>query len=84
MKCEICGRKTENVFCKLHEEANENLLGSYESWKKAMNITLEEYLKKILKNPLTGAWAKEVATHLLASGLSKSAFSQTGNQIDKV
>jgi hypothetical protein len=37
----------------------------YEAWKKALDISWKEYLNEIVKNSLTGEWAKEVAQHLL-------------------
>jgi hypothetical protein len=37
----------------------------YEAWKKALGISWKEYLNEIVKNPLTGEWAKEVAQHLI-------------------
>jgi hypothetical protein len=43
----------------------------YEVWKKALDITWKEYLSEIVKNPFTGEWAKEVAEHLIKSGVEK-------------
>ncbi|KYH41386.1 MAG: hypothetical protein AYL32_005870 [Candidatus Bathyarchaeota archaeon B26-2] len=73
MKCEICGRRAESRFCELHKRAQENLREKYEEWKRAMDITWEEYLREVLKNPLTGLWVKEVARILLASSEEKEA-----------
>jgi hypothetical protein len=41
------------------------IIKKYDGWKKAMNITWKEYLSEIAKNPLAGAWAREVAQHLI-------------------
>lgn len=75
MKCEICGRRAESRFCELHKKAEENLREKYKEWKKAMNICWEEYLREVLKNPMTGLWVKEVARVLLASPEGKETSS---------
>ena len=69
MKCKVCSRETESKsdFCELHEKAYRNILQKFEVWKKALNIEWKEYLKEIAENPLTGAWANEVAESLLSS-----------------
>ncbi|MCS7119877.1 MAG: hypothetical protein RMJ07_05045 [Nitrososphaerota archaeon] len=67
MKCQVCGRKAESRFCKLHEEAYKNLIEGYESWRKSMSISWTEYLEEILKNPFTGVWVKEVIQKILTS-----------------
>ena len=51
-------------YCDLHEKAYQNLLKTYEDWKKALGVSWKEYLNEIVKNPLTGEWAREVAEHL--------------------
>lgn len=71
MRCEICGREAESRFCELHKKAYENLLEKYEVWKRAMGIDWTEYLNKILKNPNTGLWVKEIADKLLSSEQSE-------------
>lgn len=55
-------------YCDLHIEAYRNILGKYEVWKKAMDISWKDYLSELIKNPLTGNWAKEVAEKLLKDG----------------
>jgi hypothetical protein len=55
-------------FCELHTKAHDNIIKTYESWKKTLGISWKEYLSKIAKNPLTGEWAKEVAEFLLNDG----------------
>jgi len=67
LKCEICERETttNSEYCKLHEKARQNLIETYEDWKKALDISWKEYLNEVMKNPLTGEWAKEVAQHLI-------------------
>jgi len=49
-------------------KAYESIVEKYGSWKRAMEISWKEYLSEIVKNPLTGEWAKEVAEHLIKSG----------------
>jgi hypothetical protein len=44
--------------------AYENVVGKFECWKKALEVSWKEYLSEIVKNPLTGEWAKEVAEYL--------------------
>jgi hypothetical protein len=38
----------------------------YEKWKNALDIAWEDYLNEVMKNSLTGVWAKEVARQLLS------------------
>lgn len=73
MKCVICSRETdEKSYCELHVKAYENINKKYDEWKKALEISWKEYLSEIVKNPLTGEWAKEVAEHLIKSGEKQS------------
>ncbi|NWF87199.1 hypothetical protein HXY32_05260 [Candidatus Bathyarchaeota archaeon] len=69
MHCKICSREAgEKGYCKLHMTAYERILEKYVAWKKALEISWKEYLSEIVKNPLTGEWAKEVAEHLIRDG----------------
>jgi len=63
----VCNReaKEKGGYCELHAKAYENITHKYTSWKKALNITWNDYLTEILKNPLTGVNAREVAQQLL-------------------
>jgi len=67
LKCKVCERETaaNSEYCELHEAAHRNLIEKYEDWKKALGISWKEYLNEIVKNPLTGEWAKEVAQRLI-------------------
>ena len=69
MKCKLCGREngSQSDFCEPHKKAYRNIRQKFEVWKKALNIEWKEYLKEIAENPLTGAWAKEVAANLLSN-----------------
>lgn len=69
MKCKICSKEAvENGYCELHAKAYETVAKKYERWRKALKISWKEYLSEIVKNPLTGEWAKEVAEYLIKSG----------------
>ena len=66
MRCKLCSRDAvKNGFCDLHSMAYDNVVRGYEAWKKALEISWKDYLREIVKNPLTGMWAKEVAEHLM-------------------
>ena len=68
MKCVVCSREaSEDCYCEVHAKAYEVIVKKYELWKKALEISWKEYLSEIVKNPLTGEWAKEVAEHLSRS-----------------
>lgn len=58
----------ENGYCELHAKAYENVVRNYDAWRRALDISWKEYLREIMKNPLTGEWVKEVAEHLIKSG----------------
>lgn len=69
MRCKICDRNAvDKGYCDLHFEAYNNILEKYEVWRKAMDISWKDYLSELIKNPLTGDWAKEVAEKLLKDG----------------
>jgi len=65
VKCKICDREAITEYCELHEKAHESIVQKYNAWKKALEISWKEYLNEAMKNPYTGAWAKEVAKELL-------------------
>ncbi len=64
--CIICGKDIykNSLFCKYHYEAYQNLREAYPVWRERLNITEEEYLILIQKNPYSGKWVKELATYL--------------------
>lgn len=66
-KCSVCDREAseKDEYCELHKKAYENITHKYDAWKKALNIDWKDYLNEILKNPLTGMTAKEIAQQLL-------------------
>jgi len=65
MKCEICNREAEGKYCEPHEKAYKNIVKKYDAWSSALNLSWEEYLNEVAKNPYTGSWAREVAEHLM-------------------
>lgn len=67
MNCKVCNRKAVSKgYCAIHEKAYQNIMEKFEVWKEALTISWKGYLKEIVKNPLTGAKAKEVAEALLS------------------
>jgi len=62
----LCGRVSDKEYCSLHRRALENMVQSYEYWRKATSIGWREYLGKIKENPNSGIWVVEVCTHLLS------------------
>jgi hypothetical protein len=49
----------------LHEKARQSVAERYERWREALRLTWRDYLNEIIKNPATGAKAREVAETLL-------------------
>ena len=73
MKCVVCSREAgEKGYCEPHAKAHEIIVKKYDIWEEAMKISWKEYLSEIIKNPLTGEWAKEVAEYLIKSGEKQS------------
>jgi hypothetical protein len=73
LKCVVCSREAgEKGYCESHAKAHEIIVKKYDVWGEAMKISWKEYLSEIIKNPLTGEWAKEVAEHLIKSGEKQS------------
>ncbi|MDG6901816.1 MAG: hypothetical protein JRM80_07635 [Nitrososphaerota archaeon] len=69
MKCRLCERQAENDLCRYHLEAKGNLEAAYAHWVEAYgSLSHEEYLRRVAKNPESGAWAVEVAKMMLESG----------------
>lgn len=66
MKCKACNRDAgRRDFCQVHLKAYANIIETYDSWRKALKISWREYLSEIKGNPLTGEWAREVASYLI-------------------
>ncbi len=65
MKCIICGRPTKEQYCLFHKQACNNVIQKFNEWERATGVSWKQYLKAVMENSYTGAWAKEVAQHLL-------------------
>jgi len=71
MPCRVCGRKSEGELCENHEDARRRVEAGFASWKEAYgDISREEYLDAVGRNPQTGEWAREIAK--LLRGAPKS------------
>lgn len=64
--CSICGRVVVDgsVFCHYHEEALDNIRSSYENWRKASDVSWEEYIQLLRQIDETGRWVREVAEEI--------------------
>lgn len=67
MNCVVCGRQTDERYCRFHERAHKNLVQGYEVWKHALDINWLMYLKRVAENQSTGKWAVEVCHDLLTN-----------------
>ena len=65
MKCLVCDKEAVEKYCVLHEKVYHNIVQKFDTWKQATGVSWKEYLKELMENSYTGAWAKEVAEHLL-------------------
>ena len=61
----VCDRDALKNYCEFHEKAYRNIVQKFEDWKRATGVSWKEYLNAVVENSYTGAWAKEVAKHLL-------------------
>ena len=62
MKCRLCSREAATDLCQYHQAAKERVESTYQLWVKAYGkMDWEEYLRRVIGNPETGQWAKEVA-----------------------
>jgi hypothetical protein len=66
-RCNLCLRRRVegSVYCKYHLQALTNIKAGFEKWRKALGISWEDYLKRIMALPETGVWVKEVTSSLL-------------------
>lgn len=65
MKCVVCGRDAKGQYCRFHDRARSNVVEKFVVWQRSTGLGWKEYLKAVVENSYTGAWAKEVAEHLL-------------------
>ena len=73
INCIICKREIPSGdYCKYHQQAYQNLKEKYSEWLEAFSeLTFAEYLQKLIANPDTGLWVKEVAEDLVKKGNEK-------------
>ena len=45
----------------------ENVVRSYDQWRRALDISWKEYLSQIANDPLTGEWTRQVVQHVMKS-----------------
>ena len=65
-ECPICGREPAagDSLCRYHKIAREHLEKAFLEWKKAQEVTWEQYLDELHASEATGAWVKEVVEHI--------------------
>ena len=66
----MCASETESEgeHCVLHQAALQNMHDSFLSWSKAYgNLSIEEFLSKLVKLRETGSSVKDVATFLTSN-----------------
>ena len=66
--CIICNQDTNGTanYCKKHNSALERLREGYELWQNALDeLTMNDYLDRIMNNPFTGIWVQEVIESLI-------------------
>jgi hypothetical protein len=66
--CVICGRPTDERYCRLHAGAYQNLIQGFEVWTRALDVDWREYLQRVAANQRTGRWVVDVCQDLLAQG----------------
>ena len=72
--CKVCGRTAlkKGVLCQYHQSALDNLHASYENWRKASEMSWDEYIEKLCQLEETGRWVFDVA-EMIRSGDDLSA-----------
>ena len=73
MTCIICDRESKDQYCAFHQKACSEVVKKFEEWQRATGVSLKQYLKAVVENSYTGAWAKEVAEHLLKNKEGKNS-----------
>lgn len=58
-------REEDSEYCLYHYIAYKNLEEAYETWKKALDIEWNDFLRDASEKSETGIWAREVAVSLL-------------------
>jgi hypothetical protein len=68
-KCGICGRDSDDDLCRYHLEALNNLRVVYDAWKKASEVSWEEYLERLEQIEETGRWVVDVIEYVRQQGV---------------
>ncbi len=63
--CGICGRPTDDRYCRLHAEAYAHLIQGYAVWTRALDVDWQTYLQRVAVHPSTGRWVVDVCRNLL-------------------
>ncbi len=63
--CKVCGRPSDEEFCRYHAEAFKRVNEHFEVWKERKGVAWEDYLREVAKNENTGKWVREVVEYLL-------------------
>jgi hypothetical protein len=65
-ECPICGRESAagGSLCRYHSTAREHLEKAFAEWKRAQEVTWEQYLDELSASEATGAWVKDVVEHI--------------------
>jgi hypothetical protein len=83
LKCKICPKEAvAGDYCPLHEKAYHNILGRFETWKTALNLSWEDYLTAIVHNRFSGTKVIEVAHTLLSDLRSGNSISELADDRD--
>jgi hypothetical protein len=68
-RCHLCksDAASSSDLCATHKIAETNVKTAFSEWLRAFNgeISMKEYLERIVKLPETGEKAKEIAAYLL-------------------
>lgn len=79
MKCQICPRQTKSnsTLCRFHYFALKRLVGRFEVWQRAVDVSWLEYLQQVDANPVTGVWVREVIAWSGASHKSREELKES-------
>ena len=58
-------REENSEYCLYHQKAYMNLNEAYKTWKKALNVEWNEFLKEVSEKQESGRWVREIAVDLL-------------------
>jgi len=77
-RCRVCGGSSgggsgadSGGLCACHEAAWREVCGHYPTWEARMGAGWGEYLAEVARNPLTGAWVREVAEFMIRNRIAR-------------